>query len=562
MSSAHDYEWITYSSCDISSLYPLCNKIPDQDEIEISQCLNGDHSISAWYDGDSFDVDLNIWMDKSGNNNNGYVVNEGDLTMPPYNNHLTIAGSFSTSILFDIEINPENYTVFNLCKYIPTAAKKGRILQATVDDVTFGFLRDIGDPSIGRSGVGRSGYWLTTAASKFGDNWLFSTQQHKLYRGNFMDFTVDNFTNQVTLQTGNKLHINVDDQYGQSGFRCGEIIVSNDKLDLGEIKCIENYLQTKYGYNTPVQCLNDGREIAAWYTGESVDVSETKWWDMTGNIQNGVITGSITYGDLNGEQTILGTTSTQIVFGAYLNPRNHTIFSVAKHSSGGTRSRILQTTVDNGIFGHHIGTSGVAYEQSTWITNDIDRFGYDWVISSQQPKLYRGNLLDFTANTGSDGFNSSQNQLAINTGRLTWQISDFEFAELIVFDELLNLTEIQCIEDYLNDIYGLGYTIEPTSDPTADPTTNPTEHPTEDPTNDPTKDPTKDPTNDPTADPTKDPTHDPTNDPTNDPTAAPSLAPSTAPSMSPTTCYDGNSFNAYEQNINDTISQLRFQLDI
>ena len=55
------------SSCDIPSLYPLCNKIPNQDEIEISQCLNGDHSISAWYDGGSYDEDLNIWMDITGN---------------------------------------------------------------------------------------------------------------------------------------------------------------------------------------------------------------------------------------------------------------------------------------------------------------------------------------------------------------------------------------------------------------------------------------------------------------------------------------------------------------
>ena len=41
--------------------------------------------------------------------------------------------------------NPENHTVFNLCKYatyLLISAYKRRILQTTIDDVVFGFIED------------------------------------------------------------------------------------------------------------------------------------------------------------------------------------------------------------------------------------------------------------------------------------------------------------------------------------------------------------------------------------------------------------------------------------
>ena len=245
-------------------MYPLCNKISDEDEFEVSQCLKGGHSISAWYDGDSFDEDLNIWMDKTGHSNNGYVVDDVTGSLFVYknnfdstehywiNNKSVIEGNVAASILFDIELNPENYTVFNLCKYVPSGISKSRILETTIDDVFFGFDADVQtnhstDSSIGRSGVGYSRYWLTEQNDKFGSEWVFSTQQHDSYRGNFMDFTLDTFTDQNLLEYGNKLQIN-----NRSSWSCGEIIVSNDKLDFDEILCIENYLQTKYDYTAPI----------------------------------------------------------------------------------------------------------------------------------------------------------------------------------------------------------------------------------------------------------------------------------------------------------------------
>ena len=80
LQAEQEYTWNDIG-CNSLVLYPLCNKIPDNNQIELFQCLKEDHSISAWYDGDSFNEDQNIWMDKSGNNNNGYIMNKGNLNI-------------------------------------------------------------------------------------------------------------------------------------------------------------------------------------------------------------------------------------------------------------------------------------------------------------------------------------------------------------------------------------------------------------------------------------------------------------------------------------------------
>ena len=40
----------------------------------IQKCLNPDHKIHAWYDGSSIEIRNNLWRDKSGNNNNGMII--------------------------------------------------------------------------------------------------------------------------------------------------------------------------------------------------------------------------------------------------------------------------------------------------------------------------------------------------------------------------------------------------------------------------------------------------------------------------------------------------------
>ena len=189
----------------------------------------------------------------------------------------------------------------------------------------------------------------------------------------------------------------------------------------------------------------------------------------------------VTHSSMNNNIYLIGTTETAISFPVLINPINHTIIYLAKYMQGGSRYRILGTTKDDALIGFWNGNSGTAYENG-WITNDdIDR-GNQWLISSQQPGLYRGNMVDYTIST-SPGLLHSTNILAINAGwSVSFQpnapeLSDFSFAELIVFNEILDIENIHCIEYHLQSKYTL-----PTPSPTSFPTTNEPTSPTQSPT--------------------------------------------------------------------------------
>ena len=204
------------------------------------------------------------------------------------------------------------------------------------------------------------------------------------------------------------------------------------------------------------KCLNAGRSPYAWYNGDSIDISNSKWIDIAGNYMNGVIDNNtdISVQYLNGVPIITGTTSTKISFPVQLDPTQHTVIHLARYIEEGTKGRILQTDTENGLFGHHLNKAGVAYENPTWLTQTInDNFGEAWLISTQQHNLYRGNKIDYTISSGGP-FSIAQN-LVINQGAIGNEVSDFEFAELIVFNEYLDSAEIECIEDYLKNKYQL-----------------------------------------------------------------------------------------------------------
>ena len=219
------------------------------------------------------------------------------------------------------------------------------------------------------------------------------------------------------------------------------------------------YSQSLYILNNAplLGCLNQNRSgPSGWYTGDSIDIANLRWIDISGNYLNGIIddtTGfSIKY--LNEEVIISGTVATKIRFPVQFDSTQHTIFYVTRYVEQGTKARIIQTDLEDGAFGHVLGNSGIAIER-TPITDPLtDNFGDAWVISSQQANLYRGNKIDYTINTDGDGF-TLVNDLVINQGYRSSEVSDFEIAELIVFNEILDLAEIECIEDYLQNKYQL-----------------------------------------------------------------------------------------------------------
>lgn len=148
---------------------------------------------------------------------------------------------------------------------------------------------------------------------------------------------------------------------------------------------IEIYLgyQIK-SYDIPsdlTDCVNHNR-IHAWYKADEMGNINNQWQDISNNNNHATITGLYNIESWpNSKKYVTGTTSTNITFPVNLHQTDHTVFSLTKYNgNNGIRKRILQTTEDNGLFGHWGGLAGQAYAEGYITDLATDRFGALWYV--------------------------------------------------------------------------------------------------------------------------------------------------------------------------------------
>jgi hypothetical protein len=188
-----------------------------------------------------------------------------------------------------------------------------------------------------------------------------------------------------------------------------------------------------------------------WYTGDSF--SGTTWTDLSGNANNasvsrGTVTKVTTTGNgaRNSFTTLQGTTADGLLFPAAILPSTYTVFHVTRYT-GGTRARIVTGTVNNWLSGHWSGTTGVAYHEG-WLTGQPDNHRNYWVLSTDQVNLYRSNKVT----RGTTGGTAST-RLTVNAGQFA-EYSDWQCAEIIVYNTALSGTDYAAVEEYLAKKYG------------------------------------------------------------------------------------------------------------
>ena len=147
--------------------------------------------------------------------------------------------------------------------------------------------------------------------------------------------------------------------------------------------------------------------------------------------------------------TLYGPSSATMTWPSGVLPSTYSIFHLAKYQkpSRGTYGRILQSSTTNWLSGFYyngtIPVSGVAYHNGFLTQSVASAHGTGWVLSTDQNSLYRS--LGRTRGTTGAG-TPSFGTLAINTG---FDVSDFTFQALMVYNRTLNATEYQMVEDYL-----------------------------------------------------------------------------------------------------------------
>lgn len=129
--------------------------------------------------------------------------------------------------------------------------------------------------------------------------------------------------------------------------------------------------------------------------------------------------------------------------------------TVARYS-GAAQKRIFTGETGNHLTGWWMGKTGLAYHEG-WATETTSGNNNSWFLISDTWSSFRVNGVK----KGSIA-NPTLPQMTINWGNALFgtETSDWEVAEIIVFNRNLSLSELSLLEDYLGSTYGIsGYTI-------------------------------------------------------------------------------------------------------
>lgn len=190
--------------------------------------------------------------------------------------------------------------------------------------------------------------------------------------------------------------------------------------------------------------------LIASYEGSTF--SGTTWTDDVGTYDTSAYRGtpSISSTTLNGYDILEGTTADGLQFPTAILPTTFTLFHVTRYN--GTERRIFDGITKNWLNGFWNGLAGVAYHNGWLTSSGIDYEGTNWVISSSQDGLYRSNGIQRSTAVGGN----TNDRLSINYGaHVAGETSDWQCAEVIVFDKELSATEIDDVEQYLSYKYNL-----------------------------------------------------------------------------------------------------------
>jgi hypothetical protein len=146
-------------------------------------------------------------------------------------------------------------------------------------------------------------------------------------------------------------------------------------------------------------------------------------------------------------------------------PTNYTMFHIARYRTTGSKGRLITTNTGNWLSGHHGGRAGLTHHNS-WLTPEATHATgvNSWVLSTDQLKQYRVDGLDVSySTTASQNAQSTSTGFGVNNSNYN-EKSDFDVADIVIFNRILTNGEIRAMEQYLARIYGL--TIRSTTLPT------------------------------------------------------------------------------------------------
>jgi len=176
-------------------------------------------------------------------------------------------------------------------------------------------------------------------------------------------------------------------------------------------------------------------------------------FDISGNGNNGTITGGVTYNaaTFNGVLTTNGTTGYISSTTPNLASTNYTVIGAARYN-GATRGRMINATSNNWLLGHWAagGTPGTAnYYAEGWVSNSAGSGANDTLwrmytgtgnIAGDSYAFYINNILTDGPNTGGSAGPNGITVGRYAPGNSEYSTGDFSF--VLVYNRILSASEI------------------------------------------------------------------------------------------------------------------------
>jgi hypothetical protein len=195
-------------------------------------------------------------------------------------------------------------------------------------------------------------------------------------------------------------------------------------------------------------CLDITNGLVGYYTGESFQGS--MWLDLSGRGNHATCSGNIhNRNTINstGLRCVYGDTSSRVSFPAIINAE-YTFIHVTRYA-GSNRNLIFTSDSSNTWWsGHWGGRAGIAYNR-LWKTSHYNWHHTDWVLSVDQPELYRSQGVQRSVNI--TGHPRHPGRWGINI----WGqgMSEWECSVALVYNRKLSANEIQTMENALTARY-------------------------------------------------------------------------------------------------------------
>ncbi|CAN2230032.1 Listeria/Bacterioides repeat [Candidatus Nanopelagicaceae bacterium] len=405
-----------------------------------------------------YNTSTKVWIDSSGNGRNSSLTRGAPAKTTSAGAYglsktfTTLKGATTDGIRF---ANPQlaNYTLCYVARYAGT--NRGRLIDTVSGNWASGFYGN-------RTDMALHDAWITSTTGRVDDlTWQINCDSGDTFRSEGVALNNATSTTKylpAELSVGYGFYSGANEK---SDWEIAELILFDSYLTTTQIQQIETYFADTYGY-TPFARSNPVSNSYLRLEATNFNTNTMVWEDSSGNNRDVtsfrgapvVTTNSAGNGSTQNITVVKGGTGVGVNLN---NPQltNYTFCYVARYG-GASKYRVFDAYGENWLTGFYSGGTNLAYHSGTWTAATGALTTTNWVYACDSPNDYVGNV--GSRAVAASTVNYLPANITINnfggTGRSS-ETSDWEVAEVIIYDRILTNSQINEVNGYFVNKYGL-----------------------------------------------------------------------------------------------------------